>query len=299
MVLIDSELNAELSNSLKIRHFFDEDFHVKRFHLEEYDRDYDVFKLFTDKKSLILKKLASKNELEANRLLSKLSCDFVPEIYFFESTGEEWIAMEEIISLTRSMKKSDLIELTSKLVDLYSKSKDYIETCLDLRCWSTTPADLLLKLEGDDLTQEDIRIIEISENILNRSYKAFIHGDLIPLNMIVSNDGVKVLDWEHGKFGPYILDLSRLLGDYNINRPWIDPEWEEDILNVYYEMLKARNIVDSYEQMKLEYECGKLHNYFGIIRAFKVHGWERIDWYDLNMSKLHDTIKSIKEHLSM
>ena len=67
-------------------------------------------------------------------------------------------------------------------------------------------------------------------------------------------------DWEHGQYGPSILDADRLLGDYNVDIKWSPQEWEEDLINNYYNLININRIIKSYNQFRIEYECAKLYN---------------------------------------
>ena len=60
--------------------------------------------------------------------------------------------------------------------------------------------------------------------------RTLIHGDLHPENMLISDDGVIVLDWQTTSWGPPIMDLMRLVLDGIPSIPL--PELEERILNL-------------------------------------------------------------------
>ena len=60
--------------------------------------------------------------------------------------------------------------------------------------------------------------------------RTLIHGDLHPENMLISDDGVIVLDWQTTSWGPPIMDLMRLVLDGIPSIPL--PELEERILSL-------------------------------------------------------------------
>ncbi len=156
----------------------------------------------------------------------------------------------------------------------------------------------------NDLTQHYINTIKKSQKILSDSRTTFTHGDLIPLNFVVScDDDVKIIDWETGRNGPYILDLGRLLGDFNKKTPWVNELWENVIIKMYYDSINQEIFKLTYERFLLEYECAKLNNYLGIISAHKTKNWDRTKWYKLNLDqliksigKLESLLKSCIEH---
>jgi len=269
-------------------------FSVYQFYSEEYDREYDVFKIESEKSNIILKKSKSKNEVLAHDILAKSECDFVPKIHYIEKAEEIYfIAMENLVNSKDSWSKDDITDLVEKLAYIHKECSKYQEGYERIRKWTYTSKADLEKLEDSEISKSHVEAIYNSQVILSESYQTFIHGDMIPLNMIITSEGVKIIDWEYGQFGPYILDLGRLLGDYNINQLWINHEWEEELLEAYYNSIKSNQIVASYNQFYLEYQCAKLQNYFEIVEAFKTRKWDRTDWYDMNLREMLSTINKI------
>lgn len=297
------DCNVEYCDSIdvKLESILGENYIVKRFHSDDYDRDYDVFKCMSSETSVVLKKTNDIDEVYSYRILRDLNDENTPNIYFIEKKNDEyWLAIEYLEPFSENWGKRDIVELSVRLATIHSSiSED--KTSLDtLKKWkyTATTKDVLYTLIDSDLTREHIDIIYESQEILRKAHQTFIHGDMIPLNMIVSKEGVRIIDWECGHIGPYILDIGRLLADYNIDKPWINPDWENDILRTYHQTLIERGRVITYDQMFLEYQCARLDNYFGIVRAFKTRKWERTEWYDLNLNQLINTIDTVNQLLT-
>ena len=295
--MILKNCDIQLSNFLrdKVNSIIGENYCEKRFHSQEYDRDYHVFLLSSDSKALVLKKTDSIHEVNAYKMLMANKDTHTPSIYFIEKENDfYWIAQAYLESCQVGWHKEhieDLVVRLGKIHAFYNQANDAFNA---FKKWQNPSKESLITLLDADLNMDHLNIIFKSYDILNKSYKTFIHGDMIPLNMIVTEEGVKIIDWEHSCIGPYILDLGRLLADYNINHPWINPEWEGDLLRAYYKAINDSGLIISYDQMFLEYQCARLNNYFGIVRAFKSHQWQRSAWYDLNLGKMLETIKKVE-----
>ena len=165
------------------------------------------------------------------------------------------------------------------------------------RKWKHKSKDALNELMDSDIREEHIEVILKSYEILTNSYETFVHGDMIPLNMIVTENGVSIIDWEYGHVGPYIQDIGRLLADYNVDKPWVNSGWETDLLKLYYETLLEGDLDLTYDQMFLAYQCARLENYFDIVSSFKIRKWKRTEWYDLNFREMMNSIKVISQLL--
>lgn len=300
MILKDCNLGFSDSIRSRISGLLGDNYTVERFHLEEYNRDYDVFKCKSNTQSIVLKKCRDMDEINSYSILTTANDNSTPKVYFIEPDDEGyWLAMEYLESVNGSWCIDAIVELATRLARIHTAlttEKIPAHTGVSpLKTWrhAHTTKDDLYQCVDSEITMEHMDVVFKSHEILRNTQQTFIHGDMIPLNMIVSAKGVRIIDWEHGQLGPYILDLGRLLADYNIDKPWINPEWESDILKSYHRTLTERGLAISYAQMSLEYQCARLVNYFGIVYAFKTKQWDRTWWYDLNLKQMLGTIGSI------
>lgn len=296
MILKDSIINCGKTMEAKLKEFLCDNYTIQQFHSKAYNRDYDVYMCQSNEKTIVIKKINDMDEVLSYRLLKGLNDKNTPQIYLIEEVDEDhWMFMEYLEPVERDIIKSDIQELAVRLADIHGSVVLKEPPTSHLRTWrflNTRREDLEILVDSE-ITDGHIDTILKSQAILRKCFRTFIHGDMIPLNMIVGENGVRIIDWEYGHIGPYILDLGRLLADFNVDRPWIDPNWEEDILRSYFQEISKYDPCLTYEQMYLDYHCARLENYLGIIRAFKIKKWPRTDWYDLNLNQMMQAIQTI------
>jgi len=299
MLPMNLDINTKVLKNPNLENLVGEITAIDRLRLPKFNREYDVFKIKGKKNNVILKRTTKKNEILVNEYLSQLQLDFVPEIFYVDDLSDEkWICMsclQEVKKLDFSI--TNIVELIAKLhtfhneFHLYSKQNNLLG---EIKTWKPNSNEILDSLEDDEITLDDIDLIKWSEQRLEEANKTVIHGDMIILNTMLTENGMKIFDWEHGQYGPAILDIGRLLGDYNIDVKWISQEWEEDLIMTYYDLIKANQVSKNYNDFRLEYECAKLYNYSGIVIAFKTRNIERSSWYDLNLKEMKNSIQLIK-----
>ena len=292
MILIRCELYSKILQNKKLIDLVGAPFTVKQFYSEEYEREYDVFVIQSNKIKIVLKKAIDQNEINSYKLLEFYEKSIVPKIYFIEKEeGNIWIAMEYIDEKKSPLDKSSVELLVKKLANFHSFYGINDQGLSNIKKWKKREDEEIDKLMDDDITLQYIETIKKSQKILSNTKITFTHGDLIPLNVVVSNnDDVKLIDWETGRKGPYILDLGRLLGDFNKTTTWINESWEKDIIKTYYDSINQEIFKLTYERFLLDYECAKLDNYLRIVCAHKTRNWDRTKWYELNLNQL---IKSV------
>ncbi len=296
MKLIDVDLDVEILEDKDLFGIIGEIISVKMFHLVEYSRDYDVFRVEGEKNTVILKKVREVDEIKTLEYLSSLSLDFIPKVYFEKKIKDDyWLCLSYAQEKhEETMKKNDFMELLSKLFEIHHKS--VLTSGSELKEWKADSNDSLNDLVGPDITDEEVEVLKFSTKILEKSSKTIIHGDMIPLNTIKTDDGVNIIDFGHTQKGPYILDLGRLLGDFNLDVKWVNDEWEYDLVNFYYDLYKDKYKGKCINEFKLEYECSKLYNYLGLVLAFKSRNATDNKWYDLNLSEMKKSISVVKSY---
>lgn len=293
MIVKDCKIELNEVIDQKIEKIIGPTYTVKRFYSEAFKRDYEVYLLESDKRSLVLKHTSDFDEIKAYNLLKSINDSNTSEVYFADKVGDlYWLAMANYEPVKRAYNKTDIIELVSRLATIHGTCKSL--NMEHINQWKRPERKDLDLLQDDRIKVEDIEVIDQAFGILSKCTKTFNHGDMIPLNMIVTDDKITIIDWEYGHVAPYILDIGRLLGDYNVDRPWVDISWESEILSAYHEVLKQEGIMIAYDQMILDYQCARLKNYYGIVRAHIIRKWDKTPWYDLNLSMMLNTIEIIK-----
>lgn len=301
MILIKCKQYPEILKNKKLIDLLSNSFTVKQFYSEEYERIYDVFVLQSSKIKIVLKQVVDLNEVNSYKLFEHYNGRIAPKIHFIEKQDDNiWVAMEYIEEKTSPLDKSSIFLLVKKLAEIHSFYGNNDKRLSDIRQWKIRVDEELDNLQDEDFPQHYINTIKKSQKILDNARTTFTHGDLIPLNFVVSNDDdVKIIDWETGRNGPYILDLGRLLGDFNKTTPWINEVWENDIIKTYYDSLDQEVFKLTYERFLLEYECAKLSNYLGIVSAHKTRDWDKTKWYELNLEQLFKSIEKLETLLKI
>lgn len=271
---------------------------VTCFRAEAFNRDYNVFKVVTSTMSLVLKK-TTWNEICIYNQLSKMDLDISPKIYCSDKiNGDYWICMNYINAVSTHLNKSKAVDLVKKLAHLHcsytllmKKGTEDITTLSDDHL-SKLP-DYLLDAK---FHEDEFNVILLAIGNLISCTHTLIHGDMIPLNVICTKDSVKIIDWEHGKIAPYTMDLGRLLGDYNINKPWIDPKWEQDLLITYKEeCLTIMNASIDLNNFYRDYYSAKLINYVKVIATYSRNNLDEDEWYQVNRKQLYSLIKIVRQ----
>ncbi len=153
-------------------------------------------------------------------------------------------------------------------------------------------------LERYNISNDVLKRLGSIIKIISNRPLTLIQNDLLPINIIKEKEKIKIIDWEHGAIGCYTTDIGRLLGDFQNDKGnyWVNNEWEEEILKVYYmEISKNDDFMVTYKEFLFDYECSKLINYVGIIFAFVINGWEVTDWYKLNYEKMICQLEYLKK----
>lgn len=298
MKLVKCPIKFKASTHKKLQEILGPTYTSKRFHLQAYQRDYDVFLLTGHRGSVVVKSTKDINEVHAYGILETSSIESTPQVYFIDKDQDNYLI---VMAYVQAKDQEWTLETIKDLAIRLGK----VHTCVamvepavgKLRKWHPDSHEDLYALMDSEITRAHVDMICRSHEILSGAYKTLIHGDMIPLNVVDSPDGVKIIDWEHCGIGPYILDMGRLLGDYNVDKAWVNPDWEREALKAYYHCLCKRGMSLSYDQMYIDYQCARLHNYLGVVHAFKSRERERDAWYDLNLKEMIKTIGCLEELL--
>jgi len=260
---------------------------VSRYHMVQYERDYDVFLIEGPRGSVIYKTTESENEVKVLRHLAEGGYPGIPDLYrVFQKEGAYDLIMAYVDGQDREPSLETYKEVLDHLSQIHLSDRDQGT----IRRWSPLPLEELQLLQGD----LDVQGLVTSQRDLDKSYKTLIHGDLIPLNIIHKDHGSYIIDWEYGEYSPIIRDISRLLGDINVNRKWVDPAYEEDLLDYYYDLIKDKSQMSRKDFDRL-YLAGKIDNYLGPLLSFKLRKREPDAWYRINLEAAKACLDSYKE----
>lgn len=296
MKLIICDIDKTITSNKLLVELFKSDFTIKMFYSEECDRKYDVYKVYNNSQTKILKKLTNPKEVLIHEYLLKHNFEFMPNHYgSFLNGNDTWVITsfhEEKTSSNNELVMLELIDHLSYLNGSLLCSKLSNSEIDIMKIWLKVDSDVLIDFSSE-LSEKELATIVESQKILDSCKRSVIHGDMIPLNIISSETGVKIIDWEHLSYSPYVLDISRLLGDYNKTIKWVDPKLEEHLLRRYFDNIEV-NLNLNFEEFILDYHCGVLENYLRILLAHKRNKWKETAWYDLNLRALRSEIKFIQ-----
>lgn len=94
----------------------------------------------------------------------------------------------------------------------------------------------------------NVQVYNTAMGILTRCPKTFLHGDLVPTNIIISGDGIKFIDLNDGGTGQYVLDIARAItyvDRVTIKRFCPSPD---DFCVAYYDVM--RDQLGTYEDFR-------------------------------------------------
>jgi thiamine kinase-like enzyme len=121
------------------------------------------------------------------------------------------------------------------------------------------------------------------------------HGDLIGLNILKSNGGIKIIDWEDAEIGWGEFDIGRLLGDLYYQNPsyehrYYNFDWHDELRDKY--ISKRKEINQNYDERegKRRIILGEIWNYLGPIEGCLKHGESDSEWYRTNKTALLETV---------
>ena len=127
--------------------------------------------------------------------------------------------------------------------------------------WAFLQGYLGLDIEEADLAPDFERLVAGTRV---EEAPCFLHRDFQSRNLFVQKEKLRVLDFQGGRLGPLGYDLAALLID-----PYVDlkPEWQEDLMGWYQELLCRQLPFDS-RKFQEQYEYLALCRNLQILGAF-------------------------------
>ena len=225
------------------------------------ERVYDVYKVNVDGTEYVLKKT---NQSEVEVFKNYLNGhNFPVPTYYYDSEDKEtfWIIQEYIPGpdLKQFNKKSAI----SCAKGLASISNDY---------WLENPPEII---KGSRMDKYFKRILKRKDCLKDRpnelrAYEIFIkrqrncpwtlsHGDLLPFNVIQTEQEVVFIDWGFSGIMPYSLDPARLIthGSETNNIFYMTNELRKTFLESYYKNLTKTKL--SYEEYLWDIQLSALN----------------------------------------
>ena len=180
-------------------------------HVED-NEPYQVWSIDTGTARYILKE-AKEDEAETYRLiLSELNESCIPSIYQRISTGENTYLLMEYVD-GENLCKSNRAKLTLALEALIS---------LQRKTWNNHSLSVYGYSFDKSLRSREHRGKYLNDPLLEEAYDKFMqmyhivpralcHDDLLPFNVIVSDQRAVLIDWECGGILPYPTSFARLI----------------------------------------------------------------------------------------
>lgn len=258
------------------------------------EKVYDVYRIYTkDNKDYILKLDSQGYEYMVYKyVFSKKDLPVPLCLQTVEIDGGKWMLISHVGSqdLMNAGLNQYLVAVRC-LATIHSQlAKEELSKHVFLRNKATKISMMLDYFKDNNKLSSEVneRILEAGERLLKRPV-TIIHGDLLPINVIVNNGEVYYIDWEVASVGCYAHDLGRLLGDIRDEktRYWINPSWKQPILKAYFDTLELKDKVE-WEDFVLDFDCACIWNCAEIVFAHLKNDWELTPWYHANVKAISE-----------
>ena len=213
---------------------------------EEDDAPYKVWIINTDNKKYILKE-AKDNERELYQSIRSISKESAPALHQVITVGEKTYLLMEYIEGENLCKcnRANLTRVLDSLILLQQKT------------WESIPVGFLEHSFEKSLVKRENRGKYLNDSLLEKAYGKFLtvyqsvpqtlcHDDLLPFNVICSDQRAVLIDWEHCGILPYPTSLARLIAhvEDNTNALFYMTQDDRDFaIEYYYEnLLKEKGI---------------------------------------------------------
>lgn len=264
---------------------------ITRIKYEDYDGYYNVWKIEDINNKYILKQV---KDIELD-IYNKIKEDFLPKFYGNISYYNKKYMLIEYVegkNLLKSERK-DLILVLDKIINIQKKY------------WNSNI--VVGKTFNDCFEKTKNRINYLNNEILEKTYNEFIyiyqncnktiiHEDLLPFNLIIRNEEVKLIDWEHGGILPYPLSITRLLAHTKEDIDYIFYMKEEDkeyAIEYYYKnLIKYYNI--NYNTYIKTMRYFLFYEYCEWIFVYNKYQNTKDDRYNYYLNKALDMVEILK-----
>ena len=230
---------------------------------EEDDEPYQVWRIDSDNTRYILKE-AKGNESEIYQSIRSVLKESIPTLYQAITTDEKTYRLMEYIEGENLCKcnRTKLIRALDALISLQQKN------------WENRTFDHWDDYFDKSLIQRKNRGKYLNDSLLEEAYEKFLrvyqsipktlcHDDLLPFNIIISDQKAFLIDWELGGILPYPVSFARLIAhvEDNTDALFYMTQADKDFaVNYYYDnLLKEKGI--SYTDWLNTLECFLFYEY--------------------------------------
>ena len=219
---------------------------------EEDDSFYQVWRIDTDNTSYILKQ-AKENEAEIYQSILAPLKDGIPTLYQTITIEDKIYLLMEYIE-GKNLCKCNRAKLTSALDALISLQKE---------TWEASSCGF-----NNSLKHRQNRSKHLNDPLLEKAYKQFLqvfqstpkalcHDDLLPFNIISTEQKAVLIDWEAGGILPYPTPFARLIAytEENMDALFYMSDADKSFaIDYYYDnLLKDKCVLYDDWQNTLEY----------------------------------------------
>lgn len=277
---------------------------------KELSKKYDAYFIETSSNKYVLKK----SEYEANIYEMLLNDEDIAVPKYYGKTkildNSTWFLLEYIdgkVFINEDLENYcnaayELAVLHSKFMGLSINKKEYSfvndsDEKISVKLNKIIEKHMKYELNWSKGT---LRILEYAIKRLNKRPRTLIENDLLPINIMISDKQIKIIDWGNAAVGIYTQDIGRLLSDFKDEKGtyWVNNKWEQDILKVYFEGIKKNSLLELLmDEFMMDFNCSRLLNYAGIVFAHILNNWDASDWYKLNFKGMVNAISKIEKYI--
>jgi hypothetical protein len=206
---------------------------ITRMKHEEDESYYNVWLVESNCDRYILKQ-SSLKEID---VYSKVESNFIPRyigstIYY----NKQYILIGFLDGY--NLMKTNKDELKVAIDSLISIQKKYLNSKLEIGLTYDECFEKVLNRKKYLFDYKLEKVYEFFINVFKDSIKTFVHFDLLPFNVIVSNDKGVFIDLEYAGILPYPFSICRLLAHYKEEEDYLFYLKEEDkgyLIKYYYD----------------------------------------------------------------
>lgn len=265
---------------------------IQPFRNQEDGEEYQVWKVTSGDRILVLKK-AKERELAVYRDFFTGEVPGVPKFYAAAQVeGTDYFLMEYVTG--RDLCKCDRAGLQKALDALIG---------LQDRFWEASAYSNGGYTFAESLGSREKRGQYLDDEELERAYETFLelyktvprtlcHDDLLPFNVLVSEHGATLIDWEYGGMLPYPTSLARLIA-HGVEEEqaffYMKDEDRAFAIDYYYEHLVCKKGI-SYADYRRTLDYFLLYEYCEWIMVGKRYGSTDTERYAYYVKKARDHV---------
>lgn len=269
---------------------------IQPFQNQEDGEDYQVWKVTTNDRTLVLKK-AKEQEMAVYRDFFTGEVPGVPKFYAAAQAEDADYFLMEYVS-GQDLCKCDRAGLKKALDALIG---------LQDRFWEDPAYSNGGYTFAESLAGREKRGQYLNDTELERAYGTFLelyrsvprtlcHDDLLPFNVLVSEDGATLIDWEYGGMLPYPTSLARLIA-HGVEEEqaffYMKDEDRAFAIDYYYEHLVCKKGI-SYTNYRRTLDYFLLYEYCEWIMVGNRHGSTDTERYVYFVKKAKDHVRYMK-----